>query len=73
MNLVNSLLLNEDAFQLDHQLLYVDIEMYVPRFNKNLKINKQIFKILHRQYIQMNKELFHQKLHLLKYFYVVEP
>jgi hypothetical protein len=35
VNLVNFLLLNEDAFQLDHLLLYVDIEMYVPRF-KNI-------------------------------------
>jgi hypothetical protein len=38
VNPVNFLLLNEDAFQLDHLLLYVDIEMYVPRFEKNLKI-----------------------------------
>lgn len=72
MNLVNFLLLNEDAFQLDHLLLYVDIEMCAPRFNRRFE-NFGVFKYLHRQYIQMNKELYHQMLHLLKHFYVVKP
>lgn len=41
VNQENFLRLNEDASQLDHRLLYVDIEMYVPMITNKKKSERE--------------------------------